>query len=60
VETLYQVRARVELLGQDVGHRPVRVIDDDLCGSRLECTLHGGVDVLGHEKPEAFVFGLPK
>ena len=58
VEATHQVGARIELLGEDVVHSPVRVVDDDLRCAGGRGALDGRVDVGGHEVPEALVLDL--
>ena len=57
-EAADEIRPGVELLGEDVVHSPVRVVDDDLVGTARRRPLDRGVDVRGHEVSEPLVLGL--
>jgi hypothetical protein len=55
VESLDQLGARIETLDLDIGHRPMRVVDDDGGRPPGERSLDRGIDVVGHHRPHELV-----
>jgi hypothetical protein len=43
--------ARTKRLGDEVEARPVRILDDNLGGARLEQRVHDRIDLVGQQPP---------
>ncbi len=50
--------ARIEQVGDEVDHRPVAVIDQNLARTAGEGARNGGIRLLGHETPRILVFEI--
>ena len=48
----------MQLFDQEISHRAVRIVDDNLFGTGFERPEDSGVDLLRHEPPEAGIIRL--